>query len=1346
MANEDLGQQLAFLTQMKDMLEQIPALFEKMGGAIGKQTNSLRELAGSMDEATDPSKVKDMNGALEELAGRSDKATKGLSKQQKAMMAIGVAAAGAKAGFSAFSNTLGGTINMASGLASTLMNLATGAFGALMGMWEGLLGIAQSGGGGGGLREEYEKVRAEFGNIATNEGKQVIDTFKQIRSGGEFAAKSGLSLRRVFGGIKEQMAGILELAKEFGAQFDRMADDFQNNAAELIILNKGLGLTGDALVNLTDMGRQSGETMTEMLNHTAQVAVHMGKQFGISSKTIGKNMNELMADMGSFGHLSIEALGATATYAAKLGVEIKTLSGMFDKFSNFEDAAMGAAKLAESFGMNVDAMELMNAESPAEQMDMMRQAFLETGKSLDDLSHQEKKYLAEQMNVDPNDLYKMFDPANADLSFDDMMAEAEQAQEQVSPEEAMLEVAKNIEKQFQSGMKAFKGFFDAFMQGLEMGIRRTEFFRAVMRSIREALRKVYRIGVKTGQALFGPKGAFGKKQAQILPKIKKFLGEIVEFFEKLSKNIIKLAEGKQSLGDFFRNMYDAAIDFFKSEGFQNMGAMLIEGVSSAIETLMKELPSVFDALTQFIDDILTGNTSPFAGFEIFGDKDSPINQALMKGFEAIQEAWPALEKSIMALLDKVGEAALTWASNNKMLIAKIAAVLFGPAIIAGMVGLFFGTLKAAIATLLPLAIKDLMKGFKPVAQGGSKLAETFSKGFSKASKILQKIMKPIQKGFSALVKIITKSSGAITKLGGGALKIFGTGLKKIFGPLQLIISGFKALYRFGEDVMKILDGGGSAFQKTGLIIEAFFGRILFFVMDFAASFTDLFDLIVGGILGMFNIKVPSLTEFIFGKGGPEELYNMFIEFDFEYLFFDQILNPIGEGFTNMGNAIGGFFTETLPGVFSSGVESVSKFATNVGNKVMEVPDKFKEMIETSKKYLSPKFWLEKGKNVVDGLMKGVGDLGEKFKEKAKAALGIFGKVFRLASPSKAMEEMGGMITAGLEQGTEGMENSLRAPSQKSIDKMAADISKLDTSKLAGAADQLAGITEMSESVKELSDNLNDISIGGGAKKMAEIGTELSGILPAAISTAESLQNFVIEYGTDKLQSLVAHVKAFTPPLLTLTNMVLSMATGLTDMVTAISGLSTAVAAKSPETLKTTLMDTLGEVFGKDGEGGLIPELSTYFQGLGEEKIKGLNTNLTFYAKRVQAIADNAISISENLKNMNNAWETVPEVTASALKVQENIVKLVEEIGKVNTALSGLDTTEAVVSVQQVAEGLKGDGTITVQHESLNIVFQATINIDSKELAGALSEGPQGPYFVINTGQGGGAGESESAGG
>ena len=76
MANEDLGQQLSFLTQIRDTLKEIPALFEKMGGAVGKQTSALQELAKQGDKATDPGKVKDMNGALEELASKNKKATK----------------------------------------------------------------------------------------------------------------------------------------------------------------------------------------------------------------------------------------------------------------------------------------------------------------------------------------------------------------------------------------------------------------------------------------------------------------------------------------------------------------------------------------------------------------------------------------------------------------------------------------------------------------------------------------------------------------------------------------------------------------------------------------------------------------------------------------------------------------------------------------------------------------------------------------------------------------------------------------------------------------------------------------------------------------------------------------------------------------------------------------------------------------------------------------------------------------------------------------------------------------------------------------------------------------------
>ena len=1345
MANEDLGQQLSFLTQIRDVLKEIPALFEKMGGAVGKQTSALQELAKQGDKATDPEKVKDMNAALEELAGKNKKAVKGMTKQQKAMAAVGAAAAGAKAGFQAFSNILGGTINMASGLASTLFNLATGAFGALMGMWEGLMGIAQSGGGGGGLREEYEKVRAEFGNIATGEGKQVIDTFRELRSSGEFTAKSGLSLRRVFGGLKETMAGVLELAKEFGTSFNRMADDFQNNAAELIILNKGLGLAAEGLVNLTDIARQRGETMNEVLNKTAQVSVHLGKTFGVSSKTIGKNFNELASDVGNFGHLSVEALGATAAYAAKLGVEVKSLSSMFDKFENFEDAAMGAAKLAESFGMNVDAMELMNAESPAEQMDMMRQAFLETGKSLDDLSRQEKKYLAEQMGVDPADLYKMFDPANADISFDDMMAEAEQAQEKVSPEEAMLEVAKNIEKQFQSGMKAFKGFFDAFMQGLEMGIRRTEFFRAVMRSIREALRKVYRIGVKTGQALFGKGGVFGSKQASILPKIREYLGEIIKFFEKLSDNIISLAKGDISLGQFFKNMYQAAVDFFQSDGFQSMGEMLINGISSAITMVMKELPSLLDMLTGAIDDLITGEGNPFSGFDMFGDANSPINQALVKGFEAIKEAWPALKKSLMDLFDKIVEFALDWASENKMLLVKVAGILFGPAVIGGMITLVFATLKAAIIAFGP-ELMFLIKGvfMKAFTAAGGGMSGAFA-------------------GLSAVLLPVIKVIGIIIAV---AMVLY----EQFQNIMELIDI-------FGDDTLSLGDKIGALLYTVFLgpfdaVISAtanLLDFLTFGFFDFGGKADSLFDNIRSGFMAVFGALTPafeaigSVAKMIFGViyQAISDVFSMFVSIgevvftvgEIIFAVLSPVVEIIGvviygtlmkivEGWKLIGSVAMAAFNEYIMPFIQPVIDALSPFIDGIG----KIGDSFMDMIVQASRVLNPANWIKMAADAINGFMQEF-DLASKISEQAEKAVSAVKGFFGISSPSTVFAGIGGDLTDGLAQGTEGMEDSLKAPSQKSIDKVTKDIEKLDTSKMAEAADQLTGITEMSEAVKVLSSNLNDISIGGGAAKMKEVGKELAGILPAAIGAAEQLQTFVVEYGVEKMIALLTNVKKFTPPLLELVSIVQTMAQGLTDMMEALFQLGEGVKKKSPDALKATLQSTLKSVFG-DGKVGLVPELSAYFETLGSTTIEKLNISLGFYAGRVQQIAENAMSISESLKNMNDAWNTVPEVTAAALKVQENITKLVEEIGKVNTALTGLSdpAAEAIVSVKQVADGLKGDGTITVQHESLNIVFQATIQVDSKDLAGALSSGPKGPYFVINTGQAGGAGEGEGAGG
>jgi hypothetical protein len=1354
MANNDLGNQLGMLQQMKGLLEEIPALFEKMGGSIGKQTSALNQLATASKEANDPKKIKDMNSALEELAEGTDKASKGFSKQQKAMAGVGAAAVGAKAGFGAFKNILGGTMNAVTGLASSMFNLATGAFGAVMGMWSGLIGMAQGGGGGGGLREALEKVREEFGNIATNEGKAVVDTFKEIRGSGNFAAKSGLSLRRVFGGIKEQLAGVLELAKEFGPAFSRMAEDFKSNAVELIILNKGLGLSATSLSNLGDMARQSGQTMNEVLNETAQTSVHLGKAFGISSKLIGKNMNELTEDIGTFGHMSVKELGATAAYAAKLGIEIKSLKGMFDKFANFEDAAMGAAKLAETFGMNVDAMELMNAESPAEQMDMMRKAFLETGKSLDDLSRQEKAYLAEQMGVEAKDLYAAFDPANADLTFDDMMAEAELAQEKVSPEEAMLEVAKNIEKQFSSGMKQMKGFFDAFMQGLEMGIRKTEFFRAVMREIRKALKTVYRIGRKTADALFGKDGVFGAQQDKFLPKIKKYLGEIVKFFEKLSGAIIKLGEGisgqsDYSVVDFVTEMWEAAKAFFQSDAVQDMGKSIIDGLSNAIQYVMTEAPKLLDKLTQVITDFIAGDSGPFSGFEFLGSPDSPINSALSDAFENIKKLWPTLKKSIGDLLSSLVDLALDWAGNNKMLLVKVAAVLFGPAAIGAVItGLLSGLMTYATTILIP----GLFAAGGFFGTGG-----TFMLAFEAAA--------------------LAGGSGLAAGLGaiGTALAPVLIWVAAIIGIIMVLYEAVQSLADmfaiFGDDTVSIGEKVGAAIYSPFQVIEAItkavanlLDFITFGFFDFSGKADTLFADIRDGFMRVFGLLTPLFEKLIvigmvmfeklkFGVSLVVEAFSVMS--DVIKRVFEIAMAVIGPMVEILAIVVYGTIMKVVDGWIMIGKAAMSAFneyimpfiqpvidaLSPVIDAVKNISSSFLDMAMTVADVLNPVKWIQMAIDIGKGFLENF-DIADMIKEKMAGAVDAVKGFFGISSPSKVFADIGGDLVAGMEVGTADMDKTLKGPSQKSIDGLAKDVGALDTSKLEDASSKLDGINSMTGAVKELSDSLKDITVGGGGKKLKAISKELGVILPEVVNVGTTIENFATNFGEQNLVMLQKKTTALVEVILPLTTSIKTLTDSLNSMLESLFKLSEGSKKKSPKALGENLMSALGEIFGVEGSGGLLGNVNDFFTSFPPTMLDKLNGSLKKYAGIVNGISTSATEISTALTSMVEVWGKVPAVTKAAGQAAANVEALVNQLNAVNQGFSGIDG-EAVVTVKAVGEALMGDNTLTVKHESLNIHMAVKVNIDSKDLAGALSDGPNGPYFVINTGQNGGAGAGET---
>lgn len=965
--SSDLGEQLNIVNQLRAGLKELPGLYEKIGGAAGDQAGSLSQLGRDMDKTMNTDKVDDMTDALQKLSKGLEKGSSQSKKMRDAMKKWGKRAAVAGAAAKGFKQGLTGMFSIIGSVTTSLFNMARAAVGTVMKAWEGLVGLAWDVHGSGmAVAQAFEAVRGEFGSLASNEGKAVVDSFKQIRSSAGFAAKTGKSLRYVFG--TEFTAALKELqtiAGEFGDSFSQLRDQFVGSATELLIMNKGLNLSGEALLNLSLQARAAGQTMQEALIETTTLVMGMEKQIGIDGKVIGKNLDKLSKDMSNFGHMSKKQLVATAGYAAKLGVSIEGLSAVFDKFENFEDAATGAAKLAEAFGMNVDAMAMMNAESPAEQMDMMRQAFAETGKSLDDLSRSEKKYLEDLTGLKGADLYNAFDPANADMNFDDMLAAADEAEAKMDPAEAMLKAADKIEKAMDQAHKSSKGFFDSFLQGFQKGLKNVLMAQGVFKPLIKTMKNIYQIGYDLAQDIFGePNGIFAKKNQKNLKTFNNMLKAVEKFFRNFAKSIEALFTSKSDdkVGDFMNSLRDNIFGFLKDERVDKFGGMMLQFIASGISFMLKGLVSVLQAMTGTINGEAGGM---LAGLD--------LGPEMTKGLESIMAAFsdPAvtggLKTAFFGLLTSMANAVLEWGEKNPEIRNKILMVMFGPAVIKS---LFSGAMTAIGTYLLPML-------FKAVAAKGLGTVMTA---------VATKILAMIGMTFTGGIAVISA---------------------KIALVVALVISAVQSLFQVVvRTISRFFDG-------TVSMTEAVVGLVVDIIMFVPRVFINIFNWL-GNFLGL---KKDALLD------GFNKFSDKLIGFgtyivDGIASVLGTIVDVIPNFFKKAWAAVESFFIISSPSklAMSAGQAILDGFVGGIKGLASAVAAPFKAAWGAAKKAFSgAKEWAsKKAQAIKDGFSK-VKDLAKSGWETAKSWGRSFAGALGIGSPSKLMQQFAGNVNDGFNQ-------------------------------------------------------------------------------------------------------------------------------------------------------------------------------------------------------------------------------------------------------------------------------------------------------------------------------------------
>ena len=700
----------------KDMVETLrTANFKDLATDISSASQAV---SGASDATkglgtTNQDVFEKMNAALREAVKKEDESGKGIEDMTKKLKRFSVAAAaidGFAQGLRFTANMLHTAKDAGMGLVEVLANIGASIIAIPFKMLSGLINMADAGGGDTGLRQALEDIRKEFGALHATSGKAIIDMAKSMK--GELA-QTGLSTYRIFGNLAEKLKTMQEYAHNLGPLFAVLAGQFVKNAEAIGAYYKGLGLTEEGQKAVATRAHALQTALTDELREIANYSLQLSKAFNGaagSAKEISRDMGTLMADFKHFGGISTKEIGQAVVYFRRLGIEVSKVMGVIEKYDNFEDAANGAAQLSQAFNLNVDALEMMKAQNPAERVEMLRKSFFAAGRSVENMTRQERALLAQQTGLDDSALDLAFSMKNQGMTYDQVTKKGDAAKKtQMTQVQAMKALADSIERLVKSGSSGSGGFIDRFIQGFTAGIQRSRDFRHLMRELRVDLRVAYLEGIKVGKAFVdmfpGVKDVFQgiadlfdrrKFRAMFRGATEAFRGFFKDMTEDPKTAMPKLLERLKR--DFFSWFQDNSQNGRKViDGFKKFFTAISEISGSLLKVAMRGLRDG----VQYITDLITGrkrfDTSGATGGLGF------LHHLLSPIIDAVKEVGPSLWNAVKQMFGEVWKRVEPWLKSHLL---DIAGILSGPALI-GMVGRAIAT---SIAGMLTQGLVDFAKG------------------------------------------------------------------------------------------------------------------------------------------------------------------------------------------------------------------------------------------------------------------------------------------------------------------------------------------------------------------------------------------------------------------------------------------------------------------------------------------------------------------------------------------------------------------------------------------------------------------------------------------------------------
>jgi len=600
-ANESFSKQLEIVSKLRE--------------SIGQMSTSLNMAGDASKKAFSPEEWQKMYEAIGKVKNQTDsagKSAKTLEKEMKDKLSKGFTIAGSALtglvqGFKNFTSIGTFVFDSVTSIGEALFNLGAAIISIPFQFFDDLIQKAQKGGGGNELAQAYEAVRKQFGAFSSVSSHAVISVSKSMQG----FKDSGLGVYRVFGNLAQRMNEVRELATAMGPIFAKTADQFEKAGGAIMGFQKGLGLSNEQMQALGTRAVSRGQDIVDVQVEMTKQAGAMAKAFGLDAKIISRDMGKALQDVAHFGHMSSKELAVAVTYANKLGVSIDKLTGLMDKFDTFDSSAESVSNLNAQFGLNLDAMQLMAAQSPAEKMSLLQKAFNQTGKDLTKLSYQERKFIAQQTGLEMATLDVAMAQKNATVSLSDMERVGADAEKKtITQADALKSLADAIERLTPSGSSAGGGFLNHLLEGFRMGLESSGPFLRVMMNIRKSLWDTQWEGV-----------SLGKKFVEVFPGVKKLLdglGDMFDpknfqaFFKEINGIIDAFVKGDlKSFDELMMKLKDGFFGFFSKEetggkkflnGLKEFGRAIVKGIVGIGKWAFSEMQSLFgDFIAEMLD-------------------------------------------------------------------------------------------------------------------------------------------------------------------------------------------------------------------------------------------------------------------------------------------------------------------------------------------------------------------------------------------------------------------------------------------------------------------------------------------------------------------------------------------------------------------------------------------------------------------------------------------------------------------------------------------------------------------------------------------------------------------------